>query len=53
MKGHTPRVMERGKDCCSTVVGLSFLRFTTTSHSAGEIFHGGSSSVCKQRTVLP
>ena len=37
------------QDCCSTVVGLSFLRFTTASHSAGKVFCRGSSSVCQKK----
>ena len=42
-------VCKWNQDCCSTVVGLSFLRFTTASHSAGKVFRRGSSSVCQEK----
>ena len=45
----SPTACKWNQDCCSTVVGLSFLRFTTASHSAGKVFHRGLSSVRKKK----
>ena len=37
------------QDCCSNIVGLSFLSFTTALHSTGKVFRRGLSSICKKK----